>query len=236
MITDFSSGEETLTSKVYKWIQTIFTIQIHQAFYQAFWSLSINSIFNSSTHLQDPKAWQLQVFQLQKKHALNLQGCFEQQQYSCLPGPACKRKECNLVLEGNTWAVMFIYFWIWDRFSRERLLLQRKWALHFNFSGPSQTFLSEKEWFRFQEIGFYHKGKAEEWKLPVFYIEKSLVEIRIPCHSKTLCLDILQLTRRASPLLPFVDRKSKWWATFWGEGGSKWWDRKTTSYDGLVLL
>lgn len=42
----------------------------------------------------------------------------------------------------------------------------------------------------------------------MFYIEKSLVEIKIPCHSKTLPLDILQLTRCASPLLPFVDGKS----------------------------
>lgn len=121
MITDFSSGEVTSTSKVDKWTQAKFTLQIpqHQASYQAFWSLSINSIFNSSTHLQDPKAWQLQVFQLQKKHALNLQGCFEQQQYSCLPGPACKRKEFNLVLEDSMWTEIFIYFWIWDRFPRE---------------------------------------------------------------------------------------------------------------------
>lgn len=44
------------------------------------------------SYLQDPEVWQHQVFLLQKKHALNLQGCFEQQRYSCLSGPACQIK------------------------------------------------------------------------------------------------------------------------------------------------
>lgn len=48
------------------------------------------------SYLQDPEVWQHQVFLLQKKHVLNLQGCFEQQRYSCLSGPACQIKTVTL--------------------------------------------------------------------------------------------------------------------------------------------